>query len=479
MDIEELFRRHGSNHDRLADATSISDLYTRQYGTELAQWESQLLKQFREKETARLYRYHGFVHHTRDTSLVLLTPSPWLMDGEFIFFERDQELPPDGAFIEVVGSRVAAPRPLQESNLIIRAIAAETWSARPIDFISDIRPPLRLNEISEILFEHVGMSEASKRVFARLFVSSPPYQECIGGLTTGIQAIASKAQVRRLLSFIKSVVPPAMKGRHPSFRNAQGIKVKSPRLWRFDVGSFSINKMQQICVQRKDPAGYREVSLGAITKTETAILPDVPLALASEDFWVETGNPSNLRLPILKSAITFQMLTPEITKRSIDAGTEHILARLDVLRESFGFEERVLARGHLLDADALGRPLSTLRLARSSARAFWKDKVNTNALKHAWDRILEPALKEFIELTELKQSAEKEWGKGSRIDKFNTRVLKAIKKLDTGKRGYLGPTLNEIAEEAGVEHHVAAETLARMKDNGVLYEPRPGHYRLV
>ncbi len=479
MDVEELFRRHGSERDQLADATSASDLYTRQYGAEMARWESQLLQQFQEKETARLFRYRGFVHHTRDTTLVLLTPSPWLMEGEFIFFGRDHELPPDGAYIEVVGSRVAAPRPLQDSQTTTRAIAAESWNALSVDFLSDVRPPMSLKELSNLLFEGVGMAEASKRVFARLFISSPPFQDSIGGLTTGIQAIASQAQVRRLLSFIRGVLPPAMKGRQPSYRSVQGIKVRAPRLWRFDVGTYSANRLQQLCVQRRDPAGFREVSLGTLTETETASLPDVPLALASEDFWVETGNPSQLRLPILKSAITFQMLTPTIAKRSIDSGTEHILSRLEAMQESFDLDERALARGNILDADALGRPLSTLRLARSTARAYWKDKVTAKDLKHAWDRVLEPALKEFIELTELKDSAEKDWGKGSRIDKFNTKVLKAIKKLDSGKRGSLGPTLNEISEEAGVERHVAAETLARMKDSGVLYEPRPDHYRLV
>ena len=479
MDVEELFRRHGSERDQLADAMSASDLYTRQYGAELTRWESQLMQQFQEKETARLFRYRGFVHHTRDTTLVLLTPSPWLMEGEFIFFDRDQELPPDGAYIEVVGSRVAAPQPLQDSQTVIKAIAAESWNTLSVDFLSDVRPPMKLKELSNILFETVGMAEASKRVFARLFVSSPPYQDSIGGLTTGIQAIASKAQVRLLLSFIRNILPTSMKGLPPSFRSVQGIKVKAPRLWRFDVGSYSANRMQQICVQRRDPAGYREVSLGALTEAETASLPDVPLALASEDFWVETGNPSHLRLPILKSAITYQMLTPEIGKRSIDSGTEHVLSRLETLRESFGLKETALARGNLLDADALGRPLSTLRIARSTARAYWNDKVTAKDMKHAWNRVLEPALKEFMELTELKEGAEKDWGKGSRIDKFNTKVLKAIKKLDTGKRGSLGPTLQEITEEAGVERHVAAETLARMKDSGVLYEPRPGHYRLV
>ena len=326
MDIEEILRRHGVERDHLADATSNSDLFTRQYGTELAGWESQLLRQFCEKETSRVFKYRGFVHHTNDTTLVLLTPSPWLLEGEFVFFERDLELPPDGAYIEVIGSRVAAPRPLQESHTITRAIAADSWNSLHLDFLSEIRPPLGLKELSDLLFERVGMAEASKRVFARLFVSSPPYLESIGGLTTGIQAIASQAQVRRLLSFIRGVLPPSMRGRQSSFRDVQGIKVRSPRLWRLDVGSQTLEKIQQLCVKRTDRAGYREVSLSTLTDTATAALPDVPLALTSEDFWIETGNPSMLRLPILKSAITYQMLVPAIDKSML--GTECLSQRL-------------------------------------------------------------------------------------------------------------------------------------------------------
>ena len=479
MDVEELLKRYGSQRDQLADAMSDSDLYSRQYGTELARWEAMLLHDFHEKETGRLIRLRGFVHHTRDSTLVLLTPSPWLMEGEFVFFSQDQELPSDGSYIEVIGPRITAPQLLQGTPKITPAVSSESWTSLSMDFLTNIRPPLSLKGLSKILFEHVGMAEASKRVFARLFVSSPPYQGSIGGLTTGIQAIASQAQVRRLLSFIRGVLPPAMRNRSPSIKNIDGIKVKAPRLWRFDIGSYSLNRLQQICVQRRDPSGYQEVSVGTLTDSDTAILPDVPLALTTEDFWIETGKPSHLRLPIIKSAITYQMLTPEISKRSLDSGTRHVLDRLETLRESFGLDETSFARGKVLDADALGRPMSTLRVARSSARAYWKEKVTAKDLKQAWNRVLEPALKEFMELTELKESAEKDWGQKARIDKFNTKVLRAVRKLDTGKRGSLGPTLNEIAEEAGVERHVAAETLARMKDSGVLYEPRSGHYRLV
>ncbi|MHA1390569.1 MAG: hypothetical protein ACTSR9_19325, partial [Candidatus Thorarchaeota archaeon] len=159
--------------------------------------------------------------------------------------------------------------------------------------------------------------------------------------------------------------------------------------------------------------------------------------------------------------------------------TQHVLSRLEALQESFGLEESALARGQILDADALGRPLSTLKLARSTARAYWKEKVTAKEMKSAWDKILEPALKEFMDLTDLKKGAEEKWGKDARFDRFNTKVLKAIRKLDSGKTGSLGPTLDEIAQEASVERHVAAETLAKMKDSGVLYEPKTGNYRLV
>jgi len=476
--FEDLYERLGAKRDRLADAMSASDLYSRQYGTEFTEWESQRLREFSERISRKHYRYRGFVHHTRDNSLVLLTPSQWILEGEYIFFREDQTIPPDGAYVEVIGNRITVPQTLR-SETTTRAFTAESCESLSVDFLADIRPSSNLSDISNLLFEHVGMAEASKRVFARLFVSSPPYEESIGGLTTGIQAIASQTKVKRLLSFIRNVLPPAMRGRPTAYRSIRGIRVKAPKLIRFDIGSYSKKRIEQLCVKRKDPSGFREVSMGTLTETQTASLPDVPIALASEDFWVETGNPSELRLPILKSAITFQLLTPEVSKRSIDAGTEHVLSRLETLRDSFGLEEESLARGELLDADALGRPLSTLRLARSTARAYWKNKVTAKDLKTAWNRILEPALKEFIEIAELKEGVEKDWGAGSRFDRFNTKVLKAIRKLDSGKRGSLGPTLDEITQEAGVERHVAAETLTLMKDSGVLYEPRPGHYRLV
>ncbi|MFX1483172.1 MAG: hypothetical protein ACFFCP_08285 [Promethearchaeota archaeon] len=480
MDVfDEMYGRLGSvGRDRLGDAVSVSDLFSRQFGTEFAQWESKLLSKFSERLTRRLYRYQGFVHHTREKSVTLLTPSPWLMEGEFIYFQEDQEVPPDGAYIEVTGKRIAVPETRRTSQTI-RMLTADSYEPLPMEFISTIKPPSDLKDISNLLFEHVGMAEASKRVFARLFVSSPPYEESVGGLTTGIQAITSQKQVKRLLSFIRNVLPPAMRGRPAAYRNIRGVHVKAPKLLRFDIGSYSKRRIEKLCVTRQDPAGFREVSMGTLTETQTASLPDVPIALASEDFWVETGNPSELRLPILKSAISYQLLTPEVSKRTIDSGTEHVLSRLEKLRESFGLEERSLARGQLLDADSLGRPLSTLRLARSTARAYWKDKITAKEVKSAWDRILEPALKEFIELTELKEGVEKDWGRGSRFDRFNTKVLRAIRRLDSGKRGSLGPTLDDIAAEAGVERYTAAETLARMKDSGVLYEPRPGHYRLV
>ena len=479
MDSDDLLLEYGSEFDRLADTSSSSDIFTRQYGSEFTKWESLFMKQFSEHISSTKKLYRGFVHHTRDTSLILLTPSPWLMEGEFVFFSRGQSVPDDGEYVEIAGKHVAAPNPLQQNEKIVRALAAESIDKVSIDYASTITPPMSLKELSNLLFEHVGMAEASKRVFARLFVSSPPYRGAIGGLTAGIQAIASQTQIRRFLSFVRHVLPSSMRRRTTSTFNVRGVKIRAPKIFRVDIGTFSKSRLEPVCVRRTDPAGFQEVSLGTLTESSTAALPDIPLAIASEDFWIESSNPSELQLPILKSAITYQLLNPSISTKSVATGTNHILSRLEMLQESFDLPESALTRGQVLDANAFGKPLSALRIARSNARAYWKEKVTAKEVKNAWDRVLEPALKEFIEISEIKADSEKAWGKESRFDKFNTKVLKAIRALDTGKHGTLGPTLDEITHEAGVERHITAETLELMKDSGVLYEPRQGHYRLV
>ncbi|MFW9845490.1 MAG: hypothetical protein ACFFD6_01980 [Candidatus Thorarchaeota archaeon] len=479
MNSEDIYERLSRSDDRLSDVVAASDVFSRQFGSELAGWELTLQRHFKERISSRKHIYRGFVRYTRDVSLFFLTPSPWLVEGVFVTIPNDMEPPPEGSRIEVTGRLVSLPEVLARTGTSPTAILAEALQEAPLDFISEITPPLNLKSLSRLLFENVGMSEASKQVFARLFVSSPPLGENIGGLTAGIQAIASRRQVRRLMRFIRGVLPHTLRGRWPKSRSVSGISVSTPRLWRLDAGQLGLERMEQICVNRRDPTGFREVSMGTLTTNETAALPDVPLAITKEDFWIETSDPSLLRLPILKSAITFQMMTPTISKRSIDASTSYVLSKLEGLKESFGLGDYAFARGQPLDADALGRPLGAIRLARSTSRAYWKDKVSASEIKRSWDRVLEPALKEFMELTQLKIETERDWGKDRPVHKFNTKVLRALKKLDTGKSGSLGPTLEEIMAEAGVERHVAAEALVLMKDSGVLYEPRVGHYRLV
>jgi hypothetical protein len=479
MSVEDIYALLDKSEDRLSDVIAASDIFNRQFGSELANWELKLQQQFKHRISGSRYQYHGFVRYTSDKSRILLTPSPWLVEGIFVQLPDDVEPPHEGARIEVTGRRVALPAFLERDKPSPPAILADSFEPSTEDYLAEIQPPMNLKGLSRILFENVGMAEASKQVFARLFVSSPPFQESIGGLTTGIQAIASKAQVQRLMRFIRQILPATLRGKWAKTRNVSGIRVSTPRIWRLDIGHPGRKGMEDLCIRRQDRSGFREVSLGALTTQETAALPDVPLALASEDFWIETTNPSHLRLPILKSAITFQMMTPVISKRSIESGTKHILSKLEGLKESFGLDDSAFARGHILDADAYGRPLGAIRLARSTARAYWKDKIVTADIKRSWDRVLEPALKEFMELTQLKSETERDWGKDRPIHRFNTKVLRSLKKLDTGESGFLGPTLDEIAAEAGVERHVAAESLEKMKDSGVLYEPRVGHYRLV
>ncbi|MDF1539085.1 MAG: hypothetical protein P1Q69_09285 [Candidatus Thorarchaeota archaeon] len=478
MNAEELLEKYGASVDRLYDTVASADVYDRQFGAELTEWELKLHEGFRERISANKNRIRGFVKYTRTASLILLTPSPWMLEGEFVYFGEGVPIPSDGSFVEISGPNVLVPQRLERGQSVVRALLAEEVVTQTHDITSIVTNPPKLRDLSRMLFENVGMAEASKRVFAQLYVSSPPSMETVGGLTAGIQAIASKPQVNRLFRFMNRILPPSMRTPKAS-KNVRGIIVKTPKQWRMEAGTIGKSEMQSLCLNRRDPSGYREVSLAALTENTTAALPDVPIALASEDFWIENSNPTELRLPILKATITYQLLTPEISKRSLDSAQSYVLERIEGLRSSFGLAENSLARGNILDADVLGRPLSVIRLAHASARAYWKPKVTAKELKSAWDRVLEPALREFIEIAELKESSGKQWGEDTKLERYNTKVVKALQKLDSGKRGSTGPTLDEIAQEAGVDRHKVALALNKMKEEGLIYEPKIDHFRLV
>ncbi len=476
---DELFRFMAEERDRLSDVTSAGDILDRQYGPELTSWERSLVRGFEERLSGRLYRHRGFVHHTRNSSMFVLTPSPWLVDGVFVHVPEGTTIPPDGSFVEIIGSRAAVRRSARQSAEPVPVFVAESIELLPMDFLNDVQPPLDLDEISSLLFERVGLPEASKRVFSLLFASSPPFEGAVGGLSTGIEVLTSQRRVQRLLTFLRRVLPSSLRSSPARYTRVRGVPVLVPRLWRLDAGQLSPSRLRAICVHRHDPSGFREVSVGALTDATTSALPDVPLALTSEDFWVDTRDATDLRLPLIKSIITFQMLTPSVSRRSVDAATSHILERLQRLRDSMGLSDSVLARGNILDADALGRPLSALRLARAVARSGWSTQVRAREIRRAWDRILEPALREFIEIHILRSEGQTEWGTTRVYEQLDSRVLRALKRLDPGTGGSLGPTTEEIAQEAGVEISVTSQALEKMKNAGVVYEPRPGHYRPV
>ncbi len=478
MDVEELLQKYGSKVDRLYDTVASVDVFDRQFGAELTAWELQLQNQFHDRVSSTRSRFRGFVKYTDDPSLVLISPSPWMLEGQFVYFDTSVPVPPDGSYIEIIGSNILVPLLLERRQINVRAIHAEEFDTIPHDITSMVSRPPSFRTLSRMLFENVGMAEASKRVFSQLYVSSPPTLGTIGGLTAGIQAIASQKQVKRLVRFMKDVLPPSMHTPKKT-RNVRGVRVDTPGLWRMETGSIGKSQMQTLCLNRRDPSGYREVSLAALTEESTATLPDVPLALATEDFWIETRSATELRLPVIKAAITYQLLTPKVSQRSITSAQKHIQERLEVLRSSYGLADESITRGMILDANDMGRPLSAIKLARASARAYWKEKVTAKDLKKAWDKALEPALKEFIEITEVKDKSEKRWGEETRLDRYNTKVVRALQRLDTGKKGSFGPTIDEIIEESGIKKHEVTLALDKMKNDGLVYEPKRGHFRLV
>ncbi|MEM2143026.1 MAG: hypothetical protein QXS20_07685 [Candidatus Thorarchaeota archaeon] len=465
--------------DPLEQVEGKRDVFERESGSELAEWERTFVSDFRKRIGGQLYRFRGFVRHTRYRSLFFVSPSPWLASGTPICLDPDEDAPPDGSFVEVIGRRLAVPHLIERNGTSVEAFMAESVKSQPLDVTRIIPRPMQLSELSELLFEHVGLEESSKAVFTRLFISSPPYADSVGGLTCGVQAQASQRHIRQLLSFMRGIVPPSFRNRRSRSIDISGIQVDIPRLWRLEVGTYSPAHLRKLCVERRDMSGFREVSLSTLTDPNTSTLPDIPLVLTSDDFWIEPRDWGTLRLPITKSIITYQLLSPQVSEQTIVASVKHVLRRIEHIKEIYGLPDTVMCRGGLLDADQDGRSLSAIRVARSTARSQWKERIVVNDVRGSWDRVLEPALRSYIELVQVKADAADRWGEEARIEKFSTKLLKVLSRLDSGTTTALGPTLDEIAVEAGMDVHQVAAELSKMKEAGVLYEPRPGHFRLV
>ena len=59
MDPEDLLVEHGSEFDRLADVASSTDVFSRQFGTELTKWESTFMRQFSQRISGQKFLYRG------------------------------------------------------------------------------------------------------------------------------------------------------------------------------------------------------------------------------------------------------------------------------------------------------------------------------------------------------------------------------------------------------------------------------------
>ncbi|MHA2069928.1 MAG: hypothetical protein ACXABY_36655, partial [Candidatus Thorarchaeota archaeon] len=61
MSTEDIYALLDKSEDRLSDVAAASDVFTRQFGSELTNWELTLQQQFKERISGARFRYHGFV----------------------------------------------------------------------------------------------------------------------------------------------------------------------------------------------------------------------------------------------------------------------------------------------------------------------------------------------------------------------------------------------------------------------------------
>jgi len=465
--------------DRLIDVTGDSPLFERTF-PELACWEREVFKDFNARKPDGTMCVRGFVQYTELPNVIAVLVSPFLSAGRLALIPEGMEPPPEGSFIYCEGKLTSLTgRISRELSVAFDSVLRlESWRFEKSP-LSNVKPEMDRKELGNLVFQEWSLREDFRELLLSLVVSSPPHRSFVGGFTAGIETEVGKMLPKYMVRYLREILPEEFTMRDFPPIKLEGVDVYVKRPWRLECGSLRRDKvLLEICAKRKDPFDHREVSVSSLADPSVMGYPDAPIALVDAEF---SGKfPREYRSLIAKNVLTYLYICPEFSAHDEEESIRYIEKRLNDIRESFELDWRHCARHRVLDANFDGKPLSAIRIALSICRGLGKRKITYEDVKKSWDYVLEPALKEYIEMFLHRYIWEKEGFDTTRLpSRYNVKVLRAVVKLYKNCSCSDGcPTIDEIAEASGIRDLTKLKLyLEELRNGGFILEPKTGHFK--
>jgi hypothetical protein len=425
-------------------------------------------------------------------SVFALVPTMFSNQIYLICINYTSDNPAENSYITVSGySKLDKLRPKKmrpqsnyfEGNLIIEV---HDWISAKPDF--EI-PKTNLNYKdfkTELTTRIEGLEPNIRDFLAFTAVSSPAFYENVGGLNLTMYDSTKLGLPRLLVKELKTVIPQDIGRLHRIATDYGSFGMRYKYIFSSENADVPLSKKTETLLFHHHPKTmpeYTETSLALYSAKNKPMTIEDPACCATDVPTVVPENTSIVKgkigidqIDAFQFLISSHMKTPVITK--LDTSLSLISERLEKLCQDYDLEPTHLTQYGFLNSNYNAKPTSVLRNCLAHARAQNVDAVNPSNVSQIFDTYFKWNFDYVYEV----------WGDllakplihGERMASLKVKyrdIIRIIRKYYNTKQTGVNET--DIIREARTKPQQTQQLLQECLNDGIIYQPKPGYYKLT
>jgi hypothetical protein len=330
-----------------------------------------------------------------------------------------------------------------------------------------------------------GLEPHIRDFLAFTAISSPTFYENVGGLNLTMYDSTKLGLPRLLVKELQTIIPEDIGKLHRIQTDFGSFGMRYKYSFFSEDADTPLSKKTETLLFHRKPKTmpeYAETSLALFSAKNKPMTIEDPAVYATdvptvvpEDTSIIRGKTGIDQIDGFQFLISNHMKTPVISK--VDTSLSVISEKLEKLCEDYNLEQRHLTQYGFLNANYNAKPTSVLRSCLAHARAQNIDIINPDNVSQIFDTYFKWNFEYVYEVWEDLLAIPLIQGKrlASVTVKYRD-IIRIIRKYHDTKHG-VGET--DIINEAETKPLQTQQLLQECINDGIIYQPTPGHYKLV
>lgn len=467
----------------------LVEFWKREVGALWLPFEKEELEEFSRVKPGETVSIDGYVKWITDRIFALL-PTPFSNQIYLLCHNCTDHRPRENSYITASGTvkwtKIREPHgPLKNSRTFEgeKFLYVDDWFDRKSDFripkidftYSDFK--------KDLTYRISGLEPQQVDFLSFTALSTPSFYEYVGGVNLTLYDSTNSGLPNKVLRELSRVIPPDIGelqtvntpfGRFGIRYKYAYLTADADKPLSKVKGAFLINRT------RKEITEYDELSLSLYSaQKKPRTIEDPPCSLSDiptvvpEDAAIDTTKRYDAEFDAFRYLMIQQMKTPVL--EDYNSSLINIVDRLEDLRERLDWGPEQLTKYGFLNANYYAKPLSVLRKSLAYARAQNIDTVKVSDVSRVFENYFKWNSEYVDEIWEdlLKP--------GKKIPLYmpieHRKIIRIIRKYQENEK--LGVSKENIIAEAGFPQLKTVELIGDLLNNGQIYEPMQGFYRLT